>query len=210
MPTVTALRPTRREGRVSVHVDGRFVAAVGASFVVSHGLFVGLELSDDQLSALRDDAGADRILADAYRLLAHRARSRAELAARLHGKCHDEPAVQNVLDRLAGEGLVDDQAFAGAFVADKRRLAGWGAGRIARELERLGVATAIVRSVLPQSDEATDDELARARGALERRGPARAPLEPARKRAFEFLVRRGYSTAVAYRAVREWSVGPTD
>ena len=35
MPTVTALRPTRREGRVAVHVDGRFVAAVGESLVVA-------------------------------------------------------------------------------------------------------------------------------------------------------------------------------
>ena len=210
MPTVTALRPTRREGRVSLHVDGRFVAAVGASFVVRHGLFVGLELSDEQLSTLRDDAGADRILADAYRLLAHRARSRAELAVRLRAKGHDEPAVQPVLERLSGEGLVDDQAFAAAFVADKRRLAGWGAGRIARELDRLGVDADVVQSVLPQSDEATADELARARAALEHRGPARAPLEPARKRAFEFLVRRGYSTTVAYRTVREWSAGSTD
>jgi hypothetical protein len=68
MPTVTALRPTRREGRVSVHVDEQFVAAVGASFVVRHGLFVGLELSDDQLSVLRDDAGADRANCLAARL----------------------------------------------------------------------------------------------------------------------------------------------
>ena len=210
MPTVSALKPTRREGRVSVHLDGRFAFAVGASVVVGHGLFVGLELSDEQCAALRADAGADRVMDDAYRLLAHRARSRAELAARLRAKGHDEPAVQTVLDRLSGEGLVDDQAFAAAFVADKRRLAGWGAGRIARELDRLGVDADVVQTVLPQSDEATADELARARAALERRGPARAPLEPARKRAFEFLVRRGYSTTVAYRTVREWSAGPTD
>jgi regulatory protein len=210
MPTVTALRPTRREGRVVVHVDGRFLASVGESFVVRHSLFVGLELTDDELSALRDEAGADRVLSDAYRLLAHRARSRAELAARLRAKGHDEPAVQPVLERLSSEGLVDDQAFAAAFVADKRRLAGWGAGRIARELGRLGVADAIVRALLPESDEATTDELARARAALARRGPARPPLEPARKRAFEYLVRRGYSTTVAYRTVREWSTGASD
>ncbi len=210
MPTVTALRPTRREGRVSVHVDGRFLAAVGESFVVRHGLFVGLELSDGQLLALRDNADADRILADAYRLLAHRARSQAELSARLRAKGHDDATVQTVIDRLGGEGLVDDQAFAAAFVADKRRLAGWGAGRIARELDRLGVDAAIVGTLLPQTDEAAADELARARAALERRGPARPPLDAARKRAFEFLVRRGYSTTVAYRAVREWSAGATD
>ena len=210
MPTVTALRATRREGRVSVHVDGRFVAVVGQSFVVTHGLFVGLEVSSERLEALRTDAGADRILADAYRLLAHRARSRAELAARLLAKGHDEPAVLTVVDRLSGKGLVDDRAFAAAFVADKRRLAGWGAGRMARELERLGVEADIIQALLPDTPAASADELARARAILERRGPARPPLEPARKRAFDHLVRRGFSTAVAYAAVREWSATPTD
>ena len=210
MPTVTALRPTRREGRISVHVDGSFVVAVGQSFVVAHGLFVGLELSDEQLDGLRADAGADSVLTDAYRLLAHRARSRSELAARLHAKGHDERTVQGVLDRLSAEGLLDDRAFAAAFVADKRRLSGWGASRMGRELERLGVGREIVEALLPDTPEEAADELARARAVLERRGPARPPLEPARKRAFDHLVRRGFSTAVAYAAVREWSAAATD
>ncbi len=153
MPTVSALKPTRREGRVSVHLDGRFAFAVGASVVVGHGLFVGLELSDEQCAALRADAGADRVMDDAYRLLAHRARSRAELAARLRAKGYDDPAVEATLERLQGDGLVDDRAFAAAFVADKRRLSGWGAGRIAGELARLGVEPAIVEAALPRSDE---------------------------------------------------------
>jgi SOS response regulatory protein OraA/RecX len=210
MPTVTALRPSRREGRVALHVDDRFLAAVGESFIVRHSLFVGLELTDDQLAALRADAAADGVLPDAYRLLAHRARSRAELGARLRAKGHAEAAVETVLEKLSGAGLLDDQAFAAAFVADKRRLAGWGAGRIARELDRLGVSAAIIGVLLPESDEAAADELARARAALARRGPAHPPLEPARKRAFEYLVRRGYSTTVAYRTVREWSAGASD
>ena len=210
MPTVTALKPTRRPGRVAVHVDGSFVAAVSESLLVRHGLFEGLELTDDQLAALRADADADRTLADAYRLLAHRARARAELTQRLQAKGHDDDAVAAVVDRLTGEGLLDDDAFAAAFVADKRRLAGWGAGRIARELDRLGVGHNVVAAALPDSSDDAADEVARALAALRRRGPARPPLEPARKRAYDFLVRRGYSTAVAYRAVREWTAAPTD
>ncbi len=210
MPTVSALRPTRREGRVSVHLDGNFAFAVGTAFVARHGLFVGLELTDGQCAALRVAAGADRVLADAYRLLAHRARSRAELAARLRAKGYDDQVIDATLEQLRDEGLIDDEAFVAAFIADKRRLSGWGEGRIAGELARLGVETSLVQAALPQSDDSRDDELARARAALERRGPARPPLEPARKRAYEFLVRRGYATHVAYRAVREWSAGAAD
>jgi len=210
VPTVTALKPTRREGRVAVHVDGSFVVTVGESLLVRHGLFVGLDLTDRQLAALRTDADADRTLADAYRLLAHRARARAELTQRLRAKGHDEAAIGAVVERLCREGLLDDAAFAAAFVADKRRLSGWGAGRIARELDRLGVDQNVVAGTLPDSDDATAAELERARAALARRGPARPPLEPARKRAYEYLLRRGYSTGVAYRAVRAWAAGATD
>jgi len=210
VPTVTALKPTGRDGRVAVHVDGSFAVAVGQSLLVRHGLFVGLELDGRQLAALRADADADRTLTDAYRLLAHRARAGAELAQRLRAKGHDETAIEAVVARLRGEGLLDDAAFAAAFVADKRTLSGWGAARIARELSRLGVDRAVVAAALPDSDDETADELARAGAALARRGPAGAPLEAARKRAYDYLVRRGYGTAVAYRAVRDWSAGPTD
>jgi len=35
-------------------------------------------------------------------------------------------------------------------------------------------------------------------------------LEPARKRAYEFLMRRGYASAIVYQVVREWSAGSAD
>ena len=206
MATVTALTPTRRENRVAVHLDGEFVVTVSQAFMARHGLFVGRELGEAELAPLLADARREQALTDAYRLLAHRSRSHAELVARLRAKGHDDATVAVTLERLGGEGLVDDQAFAAAFVADKRRLSGWGAGRIARELGRLGVDVATVRSVLPAGDDSDDDdEYGRAVAALRRRGPARPPLERSRKSAFDFLVRRGYSTAVAYRAVRDWS-----
>ena len=205
MPIVTALRPTRHRGRLSVHVDGEFLAAVSEAFVARQQLFEGRELSSDELAALVAAAARDQALADAYRLLGHRARSRSELRSRLLAKGHTGDVVDLTLERLGGEGLVDDQAVAAAFVADKRRLAGWGNDRIARELARLGVADDIVRAALPETgDDVDDGELERARAALERRGRPSAPLDRARKRAFDFLVRRGYSSGVAYRAVREW------
>ena len=210
MPTVTALRPTRRRGRLSVHVDGEFLAAVSEAFVARQRLYEGRELTADELTALVSAAARDQALADAYRLLGHRARSRAELRSRLLGKGHTADVVDVTLDRLGGEGLVDDHAFAAAFVADKRRLAGWGNARIARELGRLGVADQIVRDVLPTNADESGAELERARAALERRGRPSGPLDLARKRAFDFLARRGYTTSVAYRAVRDWIEGSRD
>jgi SOS response regulatory protein OraA/RecX len=49
------------------------------------------------------------------------------------------------------------------------------------------------------------DELDRALAFLRRRGAPEQPLDAARRRAFQALQRRGFSTSVAYAAVRLWA-----
>ncbi len=130
---VTALRATRRGG-VALHVDGSYVCTVGESLVARWRLFKGRELDDETLAQIKEQASAARVLADAYRLLGHRARSRMELRERLLAKEHTEQAVAGALEALQRDGLLDDADFARTYVADKRRLSGWGAERIRRGL----------------------------------------------------------------------------
>ncbi len=209
MPVVTALRATRRGG-VALHVDDEYVCVVSESLVARWRLFKGRELTDDDLAAVRTAASAERVMGDAYRLLGHRARSREELRRRLLAKEHDEAAVGDALERLAADGLLDDAAFARGYAADKRRLGGWGEERIRRGLRELGVAPHDIDDALGGAGE--DDELDRALGVLRKRGAPQQPLEAARRRAFQALQRRGYSTSVAFAAVRIWledlSAGP--
>jgi regulatory protein len=201
VPRITALRPTRRPGRCAVHVDGTYAFTVDEGFLARHALPEGCDLSDAEYDAIRSDAEGERALADAYRLLGHRARSRAELAAKLRQRGHDEPTVTLVMARVDERGLLDDDAFARAFAADKKNLGGWGRDRVVRELRRLGVDDHIVADVLPADDEG---EVGRALVLLRKRGPARPPLDAARRRARDQLLRRGFSSPVAGAAVRRW------
>jgi regulatory protein len=148
-------------------------------------------------------------MADAYHLLGHRARSREELRRRLLQKGHDEQAVAGALERLVGDCLLDDAEFARSYVADKRGLSGWGGQRIRRGLAELGVDQGLIDAALGDAAAGGDDdaELARALDALRRRGAPQPPLEAARRRAYQALMRRGFSTMVAYAAVRLWSGG---
>ena len=202
MGVVTALRAGRR-GRISVFVDGVYVCGVSEALLARRRLYQGLELDDAEVEALRRDASAERIVSDAHRLLAQRQRSREELRRRLLQKEHPEEAVEQALKRLESDGLLDDRAFAEAFVADKRRLGGWGAERIRRGLADLGVAPETIDLTLGQPDE--DEELERALTILRRGGPPRLPLEAARRRAYAALQRRGFAGAVCYAAVKRWS-----
>lgn len=210
MPVLTALKPTRQRGRFAVHVDGAFAFAVSEAFVARNGLHEGRIFSDAHYEALKNKARSEAALTHAYRLLAHRLRSEAELRRRLQQKGHTADQTDAVISRLTDEGLVDDQAFARAFVADKVNLAGWGRERIARDMGRAGLSDEIVQAAVAHLEEA--DEHQRAVAALRRHGPPRPPLDKARKRAYDFLARRGFASPVAYRAVSEWFAGepPTD
>jgi regulatory protein len=199
---VTALRAGRR-GRISVFVDDAYVCSVSEALLAKRRLFKGLALDDDDVETLRQEASAERVLGDAHRLLAQRQRSREELRRRLLQKGHTERAVTGVLERLARDGLLDDRAFAEAFVADKRHLGGWGAERIRRGLAQLGVPPEVVADVLDEADD--ESELERALAILRRSGPPRPPLEAARRRAYATLQRRGFAGTVCYAAIKRWS-----
>jgi len=213
VPVVTALRATKG-GRIAVHVDGEYLCAVGESFVARWRLYKGRELDDDSLVQMRTQASGERALADAYRLLGHRARSRAELRRRLLLKEHEEVVVDTVLERLAEEGLLDDAEFARRYVADKRTLGHWGSQRIRRGLAELGVAGPVIDAAVGSADAGggEDAEYARALAVLTAKGPPHPPLDAARRRAYQALLRRGFAGGLAYRAVREWTgePGPAD
>jgi regulatory protein len=206
MAVVTALRATRR-GHVAVHIDGSFACSVSDAFVARWRLFKGRELGDQALHQMLAQASAERVVADAYRLLGQRARSRSELRRRLLQKGHPEQAVDETISQLIADGLLDDAQFARSYVADKRTLNSWGSGRIRRGLAELGVDHAVIDAALGPLATSDDDELQRALAVLRRKGAPLPPLETARRRAYQALMRRGFTGSVAYAAVRQWSGG---
>ncbi len=190
-------------------MDGEYVCSVSEALVARWRLFKGRELDDADLAEIRASTSAERVMGDAYRLLGHRARSRGELRRRLLDKEHDESVVEDALQRLADHGFLDDAEFARSYVADKRRLGGWGAERIRRGLRELDVETSLIDDVLAPGAEGEDDEFGRALAILRRKGAADRPVESERRRAYQALLRRGFSSSVAYAAVRRWADGET-
>ena len=213
MPLVTALRATRR-GRVAVYADGEFLCSVSEAAVARWRLHKGRELRDEDVESLIADASVELALSDAHRLLGHRARSVQELRRRLLAAEHAPPAVESALARLEDDGLLDDAGFARSYVADKRRLAGWGEERIRRGLAEAGVAQEHTEAALAAAAEGEPEgaEVARALAVLRRRTPGVSSLDDAaRRRAYQLLLRRGFGSGVAYAAIRSWSAGaPAD
>jgi regulatory protein len=135
----------------------------------------------------------------AWRLLARRDRTEAELVQAFL-KARVEPALAaEVVEELRAGGYVDDATFARRFTEDRRNLDGWGGERIERRLNALGVSREHIHAALAGEDH---DDLAAAVALLERRFPTPPATPRERDRALGHLVRKGYELELAYDALR--------
>jgi regulatory protein len=149
-----------------------------------------------------DDRAMDdreRALQLAYRAVGQRDRTVAELRTLLERKRVEPESIAAAVTELRQAGLLDDERYARRFAEDKRELESWGAERIARELQRRGVAPDLIEAVV--SDRSRDAELETAMLLLQRRVPPPAD-DRERDRAWRLLIRRGYEAELAYEAVR--------
>lgn len=142
----------------------------------------------------------ERAIELAWRAVAARDRTVAELRTFLERKRVEPAAIEEAVAELEGAGYLDDVRYAHRFAEDKRVLERWGAERIGRELHRRGVSPEVVQEALSVHAGASEFEAALA--LLEERLPGTPSDDRERERAWRLLVRRGYEPEIAYEAVR--------
>jgi regulatory protein len=137
------------------------------------------------------------------RLLSAQPRTRAELAAALAKRDVPEEAAEAVLARFGEAGLIDDVAFARAWVETRHRGRGLARRALAQELRNRGVDAGIAAAALGQVD--GDSEEAAARALVERKLAATRGLPtPTRlRRLAGMLGRKGYPQGLALRVIRD-------
>ncbi len=130
-------------------------------------------------------------------------RTRAELAAALRRRGVPDDAAEAVLGRFSEVRLIDDAAFAAAWVESRHHGRGLARRALAAELRHRGVPgediTAAIGALPPQQEVATARSLVERRLASTRGQPLNARI----RRLTGLLARKGYSPAIAYRVVRE-------
>lgn len=150
-----------------------------------------------------DDKGDPEAVAKAIclRLLTGAARPRAGLATALRQRGIPDDVANRVLDRFVEVGLIDDAAYAQAFVAAKHRERALGVSALRMELRRKGVDEQTVDGAVSVLDQ--DAERQRAQALITRRVDAAMSNGPvaARRRLVALLARRGYSAELACQVV---------
>jgi regulatory protein len=135
--------------------------------------------------------------------LTGRARSRSDLAAKLAQRNVPDAIATRLLDRFEEVGLVDDAAFAREWVAQRHTGRGLARRALAQELRRKGIDDDVAKEALEAVED--DDEVEVARTLVRRKLRSVRGLETdkATRRLVGMLARKGHSSSVAFRVVKE-------
>ncbi len=137
------------------------------------------------------------------RLLTGTPRTRSQLADALQRREIPEEAIETVLARFEEVGLIDDAAFADAWVDSRHHGRGLARRALARELRTKGVESAVIEEAVSRLDPEQEEETARSLVARKLHATRGLDRQRRIRRLAGMLARRGYSEGLAVRVVRE-------
>ena len=127
-------------------------------------------------------------------------KTRYQLAQVLEKREIPDEIAQAVLDRFTEAQLIDDAVFTGAYV--RTRLDnGRSASAIRAELRRKGVSQELIELNLSEIDAEREQQIANQLAQNRYARMSKLDDEVRKRRLLGFLQRRGFSQAIAYRAI---------
>ncbi len=191
---ITGLKQQQRNpNRINVYLDGEF--AFGVSRIVAAWLFVGKQLSNEEMIRLQQSDEVETALQQALRLISIRPRSEAEIRRRLEAKEYNSVTCDAVLQRLLENGLIGDSEFARTWVENRSTFRPRSYRLLSLELRQKGVAEETIGEALEQAGD--EDELAFRAARIYARRLESAPREEYLQRLMTFLARRGFTYDLA-------------
>lgn len=146
---------------------------------------------------------AERARAICLRLLTGMPRTRKQLAEALAKRDIPEDVAEEVLSRFVDVGLIDDAAFAGAWVESRHHGRGLARRALASELRTKGVDSALVDEAVGRLDPEQEETTARDLVARKLRTTRGMERDKRLRRLVGMLARKGYPQGMALRVVKQ-------
>ena len=135
--------------------------------------------------------------------LGYSARTRAQLQAVLTKRGIASEVATEVLDRLEEVGLIDDAAFAHAWVRSRHRSKGVSRRMLGQELSRAGIAADEASEALSEVDDESERQAAHALAMKKARTLTGLDPAVAGRRLASLLARKGYAPSLCFDIARQ-------
>ncbi|MFJ1605110.1 recombination regulator RecX [Streptomyces sp. NPDC088253] len=146
---------------------------------------------------------AERARAICLRLLTGTPRTRKQLADALRKREIPDDVADEVLSRFEEVGLINDSAFADAWVESRHHGRGLARRALARELRTKGVDSTLIDEAVGQLDSEQEEATARELVARKLRSTRGLDRDKRLRRLAGMLARKGYPEGMALRVVRQ-------
>ena len=193
------LKPDRA-GRYFVRFDDGSAMRLYRQTLEDHGLYTGMELDEEQMEALRTDAGQMSAKMRAVRIVSASSVSQKDLQQRLIRKGEDPKQAAEAVEWMVDLKLVDDAETAAQIV---RRCAakGYGIARAKQALYEKRIPKSYWEDALGDYPDQTDKIVDFLRARLDAESDERE-----RKKAIDALLRRGHSYSEIRSALRQLDI----
>ena len=142
---------TSKNNKIKIYADGEYLFTVPAVIWYSYNFRDGDEVSEAQLSELKNQADISLAFDSGMRMLSLRAHSTSELKNKLSAKYPSE-AVAAAIERLTALGLTDDEKFAFLLAEELYNRKSYAPKRILMELKNRGIASEIAENAINALD----------------------------------------------------------
>jgi regulatory protein len=208
---ITSVEPQKKNPkRFNIFLNGQFAFGADEDLVVNRRLVVGKEVEKGDMEKILFEAEVGKLMEKMYGLFGIRQRSEKEVRdylkrknfeAKFKGK--DEISgftIDETVNTLKRKGLIDDKAFAIAWVESRKKKKGLKVIKI--ELFQKGIDREIIEEVL-ENQQGGEDTAARA--ALEKKINSwkSLPKQDQKRKAIDFLLRRGFEYSLVKELVSE-------
>lgn len=156
----------KRTDRYSIFVEGKYAFSLSEAALLEAALASGQELSAQQVNEFKKVSADDKLYNQALRYTAMRPRSTWEVSFYLQRKDASPALIESTLSKLTNISLLDDEAYAKTFVADRRLLRPASRRKIILELRKKRVPQEVIDRVVGQD---SDDETAALQAVIERK-----------------------------------------
>lgn len=193
MAIISEIKLQKPKKRWSIYLDGKYAFSLLPEEVVKEKIKVGQEISSEKIQELIKKSDFQSNLEKVYNFLSFRPRSSEEVIDYLHKKGIGEQARLRLIDKLKELNLIDDLKFSQWWLEQRQTFRPEGKRMLALELRKKGVDREIIEEVL--ADQSKGSEMLTAKKLLAKKSGRwqGLPFPEFKKKASDFLLRRGFS-----------------
>lgn len=196
---ITKFEKQKKSDRISVFINNEFAFGVTPEELFDYELYVGKELTLEEINKIKDSDKKAQAFAYILYLLGFGSKTKKEIIKKMQKKGIEQEAQEFAIKKAQKYGYIDDSQYCENFINQHKNMSGWGEKKIFSALIQKGVEYNLAKEKLEElysKEESLSVAFNCAKKKLEILNKREKDPQKIKQKLYAFLVSRGYSYEV--------------